>query len=281
MLYRIKELLRQLTTDSGLHKLISMQVASLARGRREDGDSLVPAKVEHIVTRTVARLGLLGFTAALTTASAVLSVGVAWLFDSLIDLPNHILVFLALVIPTLVTLPLTYLTAISIHGLRRARARSRDLAEAAERERGYLHSAVNNMPIGLVLFDASKRLIVCNDQYRTMYGLPHAVTTRGTHLRQMLEHRLQSGNFEGSSREEYIERILKFVERTDTDVRIVELGDGRTVSIIHHPIATGGWTGTHEDVTERQKLNALLETRNIHLDAALNNMVQGVAMFDR
>ena len=75
---------------------------------------------------------------------------------------------------------------------------------------------------------------------------------------------------------------------------MVGLGDGRTVKIIHHPIATGGWVGTHDDVTEREQLSARLEqqnqllvakeeqlrTQNIHLDAALNNMVQGLAMFD-
>jgi len=51
---------------------------------------------------------------------------------------------------------------------------------------------------------------------------------------------------------------------------------------------------THEDVTEREKLNAELErqhllvkqqeerlrVQNLQLDAALNNMVQGLAMFD-
>jgi diguanylate cyclase (GGDEF)-like protein len=259
------------------------------------GGSLAPPEVEHGATRVLAHLGLARFTALLTIVSAILSTVVAWLFDHLVDLPSHMLVFIALVVPFLVTLPLSYLTAVSLWDLRQARARSRALAEAAERERGYLHSAVNNMPIGLVLFNASKRLIVCNDQYRNMYGLPVEVTTRGTHLREMLEHRLKTGSFEGADREEYIERILKLVERKDTDLRVVELGDGRTISIIHHPIAAGGWVGTHEDVTERQKLQALLEeqnqalkgkerqleTRNMHLDAALNNIVQGLAMFDR
>ena len=135
------------------------------------------------------------------------------------------------------------------------------------------------MPIGLVLFDKNKRLIVGNDQYRTMYGLPLEVTQRGSHLREMLEHRLGSGSFEGD-REAYIESILRLVERKDTHLRVVELGDGRTISIIHHPIEGGGWVGTHEDVTERQKLTAIVETQNVQLDTALNNMVQGLAMFD-
>jgi PAS domain-containing protein len=55
-----------------------------------------------------------------------------------------------------------------------------------------------------------------------------------------------------------------------------------------------GWVGTHDDVTEREQLSARLEqqnqllvakeeqlrSQNIHFDAALNNMVQGLAMYD-
>jgi diguanylate cyclase (GGDEF)-like protein len=150
-----------------------------------------------------------------------------------------------------------------------------------------LDAAVNNMPIGLVMFDSGKRLIVGNERYRAMYGLPPEVMRRGTHLREMLEYRLKAGSEEGADREAYIQRILKLVEKKETEVRVVTLGDGRTISIIHHPIAAGGWIGTHEDVTEREKLNAqlkrqheLLKSKQQQLDAALNSMAQGLAMFD-
>ena len=59
-------------------------------------------------------------------------------------------------------------------------------------------------------------------------------------------------------------------------------------------MANGGPLVTHEDITEREKLNAQLEqqhellkeqeeklqAQNLQLDAALNNMAQGLAMFD-
>ena len=165
---------------------------------------------------------------------------------------------------------------------------------AEESERKQLHAAVNNMPIGLVMFDPGKRVLIVNDSYREMYKLSREVTARGRHLREMLEERLKTGNFEGSDREGYIERILKLVEQKESSVRLVQLGDGRTVNIIHHPIPGGGWIGTHEDVTEREKLhsefarqNELLQQRelqlkaqNLQFDAALKNMSQGLCMFD-
>ena len=71
--------------------------------------------------------------------------------------------------------------------------------------------------------------------------------------------------------------------------------DGRIIRLGHHPIAGGGWVALHEDVTDQQALNDRLEQQNrllkeqehqlrlqnLHLDAALNNMSQGLVLFDK
>jgi diguanylate cyclase (GGDEF)-like protein len=196
-------------------------------------------------------------TALATFCCTLASGSIAGLYDFLVDAPNtrdHIA--LAVLVPMLLTPLFAWFVILNMRNLERERAHSRALADTAERERRHLDTAVNNMPIGLVMFDATKRLIVGNEPYRTMYGLPHHVMTRGTHLRDMLACRLQAGSFEGTDREEYIERILKLVEQTETTRRVAELDDGRSVSIIHHPIEGGGWVGTHEDVTDRRKAEA-------------------------
>ena len=108
-----------------------------------------------------------------------------------------------------------------------------------ERERDQLHAAVNNLPIGLVMFDADKRVLIVNDSYRRMYGLSREVTARGRHLREMLEERLATGSIEGADRASYIERILKLVEQKDSSTRLVELSDGRTAQ--HPPSPRSRW----------------------------------------
>jgi PAS domain S-box-containing protein len=45
-------------------------------------------------------------------------------------------------------------------------------------------------------------------------------------------------------------------------------------------LGNGGLVITHEDISERERLYARIEAQNEQLDAALNNMVQGLAMFD-
>ena len=73
-----------------------------------------------------------------------------------------------------------------------------DDTASAGMERQQLLRAVNNMPIGLVMFDANKRALIVNDCYREIYGLSQAVTARGSHLREMLEERLASAVRKGS-----------------------------------------------------------------------------------
>ena len=61
---------------------------------------------------------------------------------------------------------------------------------------------------------------------------------------------------------------------------VQRLSDGRDIAICRQPMRGGGWVTTHEDVTERERLKERLEQQNEQLDAALNNMTQGLAMFD-
>ena len=35
--------------------------------------------------------------------------------------------------------------------------------------------------------------------------------------------------------------------------KLVELPDGRTIAVLNHPMADGGWVATHDDITERRR----------------------------
>ena len=68
---------------------------------------------------------------------------------------------------------------------------------------------------------------------------------------------------------------------------MVELSDGRLISIQHRPTPDGGWVATHQDVTEEHRRVAEIEARereaalqNMRFDAAINNIKHGLCMFD-
>src|SRR4029078_9566033 len=71
-----------------------------------------------------------------------------------------------------------------------------------------LDKAVNNMTQGLLLFDSSQRMVICNHRYIEMYGLSAEVIKTGTSLREIIEHRRETGSFIGDA-DEYIENTLR------------------------------------------------------------------------
>ncbi|UWU77343.1 EAL domain-containing protein [Bradyrhizobium huanghuaihaiense] len=115
-------------------------------------------------------------------------------------------------------------------------------------EKQRLDTAMNTMTQGLLMFDQDERLIVCNRRYIEMYGLSADIVKPGAHFRDVIQHRHDTGSFDGDV-DAYCDGILGSVEQTHST--IVETGRGRLIEIKNQPGAAGGWLATHDDVTER------------------------------
>jgi diguanylate cyclase (GGDEF)-like protein/PAS domain S-box-containing protein len=130
-------------------------------------------------------------------------------------------------------------------------------------EKQRLDKAVNNMTQGLLLFDASRRLVICNHRYLDMYGLSPEVVKPGASFRQIIEHRKETGSFIGDT-DEYIETTLRSIGKGN--VTVIDTPDGRAVQIVNEPLTDGGWVATHEDITERRRTEQRI-THLAHYDA--------------
>jgi diguanylate cyclase (GGDEF)-like protein len=132
-------------------------------------------------------------------------------------------------------------------------------------EKQRLDTAVNNMTQGLLLFDSSGRLIVCNQRYIDMYGLSAEVVKPGCEFRAVIAHRKAMGAFEGDV-EEYCSRVLADLGHQQATVMVIDTPDGRSIEVANKPVAGGGWVATHEDITERRCAEKRI-THLAHYDA--------------
>jgi diguanylate cyclase (GGDEF)-like protein len=125
-----------------------------------------------------------------------------------------------------------------------------------------LDTALNNMSQGLGMFDAEQRVVVCNDRFARMYGLSPEQARPGTTLREIVERRIANGFYSGENRAEYMnQQLAPVVSESNT---IEELSDGRAVLISCQPMADGGWVTTHEDISERRRVEKLVEHMASH-----------------
>jgi diguanylate cyclase (GGDEF)-like protein len=127
----------------------------------------------------------------------------------------------------------------------------RKLLQQHRMEKQRLDTAINNMTQGLLLYDSSQRLVVCNQRYISMYGLSSDVVRPGLAFRELVAHRKETGSFKGDV-DAFISNVLRNVALGKITHSTVETADGRSILIVNQPLKNG-WLTTHEDITERSR----------------------------
>jgi diguanylate cyclase (GGDEF)-like protein len=149
-------------------------------------------------------------------------------------------------------------------------------------------AAVDNMRQGLCMFDKDERLVICNQTYAEIYNLPSELTQIGASHADIVKFRTENGMRPVSGIKSFMAQHWQLRDGEQSRTVLVELANGKLISIHHQPMADGGWVATHQDVTEEAQRVAALEARerelaqqNMRFDAAVNNMGQGLCMFDK
>ena len=144
----------------------------------------------------------------------------------------------------------------------------RKLSQQHQLEKQRLDTAVNNIPQGLVVYDALARVTVCNRRYLEMFGLSPDVAKPGCSMQDLISHRKETGSFDGDV-EEFCAAIIRNVRLGKVTHQITEAPGGRSILIINQPLEAGGWVATIEDITERRRSEERI-THLAHYDALTN-----------
>ncbi|HLZ01940.1 MAG TPA: EAL domain-containing protein [Bradyrhizobium sp.] len=155
-----------------------------------------------------------------------------------------------------------------------------------------IEQALNDLSLGIVIFNGKREIVFCNARYREIYELSPEQVKPGTPTSDLIRHRLNLGLKIEETPEDYIRgRVSKPIVPTSS---MHEFADGRIIRYTLRPLADGGGIATHEDVTEREEMAARLKRqyelvreqeeklreKNFQFDAAINNMSQGLCFFD-
>jgi len=140
-----------------------------------------------------------------------------------------------------------------------ARQQLEDSQQELQDQTVRLDTAINHMVEGLCMFDAEKRLVVCNERYARLYRLPPELLRTGTSHTEIIRHRIVKGILKGDSSEGAAEQFISKLAALPFDAvssRIDEFADGRLIRVTRQPMTGGGWVATHLDVTEQRRSEA-------------------------
>jgi PAS domain S-box-containing protein len=127
-----------------------------------------------------------------------------------------------------------------------------NLAEEKLRDQKVLlDAALQNMSQGLCMFDANGRIVLFNERYRAMMGLP-AEFLQSLSLVDLMKHRRSTGDF-ADDPEEFFASVMARVHAGQENTHTVEAENGQTLRVADRPMAGGGWVATFEDISEWQK----------------------------
>ncbi|GJE01168.1 bifunctional diguanylate cyclase/phosphodiesterase [Methylobacterium isbiliense] len=148
-------------------------------------------------------------------------------------------------------------------------------------------AALSNMSHGLLMADASGRLIVRNRRFAELFGLGEAAAPAGMDFDAAFAQIAACGSF-GAAAEEIRRRQRGLAGSQRSGTFTAAGADGRALSITQRPMADGGFVAIYEDVTEHRQAedrvrflahhDALTQLPNrVQFRIRLDEMLRGLA----
>jgi diguanylate cyclase (GGDEF)-like protein len=125
---------------------------------------------------------------------------------------------------------------------------SRDVQALAKR----FDTALNNMPHGLCMFDADRRLLVISRRFIEMLGLDSEHTSSKLYARELLQHIANSNHFHRLSPDEFISQLEEKIASKYRQTLILERNTNTTLELTFQPMENGGCVVLAEDITEQR-----------------------------
>jgi diguanylate cyclase (GGDEF)-like protein/PAS domain S-box-containing protein len=179
--------------------------------------------------------------------------------------------------PAAISLVIAGLAAIILGICLVAALSDRQSKEKLRQQKILLDTALENMSQGLCMFDADGHIVLFNQRYVKMMGLP-AAWLRGRSLLDLLKHRKESGEFAGDP-DLFFTRVKAEAREGKSSARIMETSVGRVLRVVDQSMKGGGWVATFEDITEWQEAQA--EISHLARHDALTGLANRTQLVDK
>ena len=156
-----------------------------------------------------------------------------------------------------------------------------DAKEDIERTRAVMQTVLENMNDGVILIDKDFRFVFGNDQFLGKLDVPKHVAQPGHSVDDIIRFQAARGDFGPIDDVETTVRQRRAYMLTPGGIRYDrKTVSGRHVEFVYKPLAGGGLLGVHRDITELKDREQAVEQARGLMQSVLDNMSDGVTLFD-
>ena len=152
--------------------------------------------------------------------------------------------------------------------------------EALARNSALFQATLDNIAVGIGLFDADLNLVEFNPAFLTLLDLPPEQFRRGTHLEKIFRHSALRGDYGPRSVERRVENWLQSVRTLERQTYVRVLPNGRITEISSARIPEGGFVVSLSDVTERRRAEQELRENEEKYRALIRNAADPIFVHD-
>ena len=145
-----------------------------------------------------------------------------------------------------------------------------------------LSAILDNVIVGIAIYNADLRLVTVNRRYGELYEYPPHLLQRGTKYEDLLRFNVARREFSGGDAEAWVQGHLAGVRQLQNQVSHREhvRANGTVIDVRKAHLLGGGFIGIYTEVTERKKAEMAARRTEAVLQAAIDNMTDGVRVFD-
>lgn len=144
-----------------------------------------------------------------------------------------------------------------------------------------LSTLLGNVMQGIALFDADRKLVLFNRHYPELFDYPADLLHVGMRYEDILRFNCERVNRSPSEYDSYVRDRLAEVQSKTPARREHVRPNGNVIAVRFTPTPDGGFINTYVDISARKRAEAEAERNAEVLKATIENMADGVRVFDK
>jgi len=146
----------------------------------------------------------------------------------------------------------------------------------ADRQARLMNAIVENIPVGVCLFDSDLKMVAFNSEFIKLLGIPRDLLESGASFQDLVRFNAERGEYGDGPIEQEIERRTE-VLLTNLQGRIERVRpDGTVLENRNRRLPNGGYVMVYSDITETKRIEAALRQSEQRYALALSGANEGI-----